>query len=236
MRSFRRLKPVRSLRRIRPGLRPVRLRLGWLRWVVLGLAVLYLLVRIGDLLLFQPLKAVAEVEARRLGAVAVNRVMAEQVGRSLGDAAIVEYEKDADGRVAAYRINTPLVNRVTGEAAVAVQEELKRLAEKPVSLPVGALTGSALLSNLGPHISVQLVPVGSVAIDVRQEFRSEGINQSRHRIWLHASAKMRMILPLMTEEVAVVQEFPLSDTVIVGPVPNSLYGGNLGGVTIPGER
>ena len=231
-RSRLRLRPARGIGRI---WRRLRFRRVWARNLILLAAVLYLLVRIDDLLLLQPLKAVAEVEARRLGAAAVNRVVAGQVSRSLAGAQVVEYEKDADGRIAAYHINTPLINRVASEAAVAVQEELARLAETPVRLPLGALTGSALLSNLGPRLAVQLVPVGSVAITVQQEFRGEGINQTRHRVWLEAAATMRIILPLTTQEIPLVQELPLSDTVIVGPVPNSLYGGSLGGVTIPGR-
>lgn len=214
----------------------LRLRRTWLRNLILAAAVIYLMIRIGDLLLLQPLKAVAEVEARRLGAAAVNRVVAGQVSQSLAGAQVVEYVRDEDGRIAAYHINTPLVNRVASEAAAAVQEELTRLAQTPVRLPLGALTGSALLSNLGPRLSVQLVPVGAVAITVQQEFRGEGINQTRHRVWLEATATMRIILPLTTQEVPLVQELPLADTVIVGPVPTSLYGGSIGGVTLPGGR
>src|SRR5690606_38070693 len=102
-RRFRRTRPLRGLGRtpahlrLRPRFRPgsrlgfriwrlrtgLRLRRVWLRNLILAAAVVYLLVRIGDLLLLQPLKAVAEVEARRLGAAAVNRVVAGQVSQSL---------------------------------------------------------------------------------------------------------------------------------------------------------
>ena len=48
MRSFRRLKPIGRLRKARPVLR-----LGWPRWGVLVLAVFYLLIRLGDLMMLQ---------------------------------------------------------------------------------------------------------------------------------------------------------------------------------------
>lgn len=249
MRGFSRAGPLRGLGRsparlrfrprggpgfqLRRWLYRLRFRRTWLRIPILAAAALYLLVRIGDLMLLQPLTAVAEVEARRLGAAAVNRVVAAEVSRTLAGAQVVEYIREEGGRIAAYHVNTPLVNRVASEAAVAVQEELRRLSETPVRLPLGALTGSPLLSNLGPRLSVQLVPAGSVTITVKQEFRGEGINQTRHRVWLEAAASMRIILPLTTQEVPLVQELPLADTVIVGPVPSALYGGSLGGVTLP---
>ncbi|MFZ5815379.1 MAG: sporulation protein YunB [Bacillota bacterium] len=219
MRRFRRFRPVLWTR--------------WLRWPVLAGAVLYLLLRLADLLLLGPLGAVAEVEARRIGIEAVNRVVTEQVGRNLRHENLVHYEKDQTGRIAAYRVNTPVVNQVAAQAARAVQEELRRLAQAPFGVPVGALTGSTLLGTSGPRLPVKLLPIGTVAIDVKQEFKGEGINQTRHRVWLQATALMQVVLPLTTREVQVTQELPLSETVIVGPVPDSFYGGPLGGVSLP---
>ena len=220
-----------------PGLRLRVRRRTWLRIPILAAAALYLLVRIGHLLLMQPLKAVAEVEAAAPGGRG-----GQPGGRGPGqpDAGgcgqVVEYVRDESGRIAAYHVNTPLVNRVASEAAVAVQEELPRLAETPVRLPLDAFTGSAAALQPGPRLSVLPVPVGSVTITVKQEFRGQGINQTRHRVWLEAAATMRIILPLTTQEVPLVQELPLADTVIVGPVPSALYGGSLGGVTLPAGR
>lgn len=205
-----------------------------LRWVVLLLAIAFLLLRLADLLLMVPLGAVAQVEAHHRAAGAVNRVVADQVGQSLRHSDLVTYEKDQGGRIAAYRINTPLLNQVAAEAAKSVQGEIERMASEPIAIPLGVLTGSTLLAGFGPRLSVKLVPKGTVAIDFRQEFQGEGINQTRHRIWLRAHAAVRVVLPFRGEEVDVTQEFPLSETVIVGPVPDSFYGaGALKGVTLP---
>jgi sporulation protein YunB len=97
---------------------------------------------------------------------------------------------------------------------------------------MGALTGARVLSSSGPAIPVRLMPIGTVGIDLKQEFTAEGINQTRHRIWIHATARMRVILPVATREVEVSADLPLSETVIVGPVPSSFYG-KTDGVTIP---
>ncbi|MFZ5825615.1 MAG: sporulation protein YunB [Bacillota bacterium] len=222
MRSFRRLRLTRLAS-------PV-------RWMILVGAVLFLLVRLGDLVLLGPIAAVAEVEARRIGVEAVNQVVTEKVGQVLRHENLVEYEKDDAGRIAAYRVNTPLINQVAAGAAQAVQSQMKQLAEEPFGVPVGALTGSTLMGTSGPRLPVRLVPIGTVAVDIKQEFKGEGINQTRHRIWLEATAVIRVVLPMTTREVEVVQSLPLSETVIVGPVPNSFYNGNLGGVSLPLNR
>lgn len=222
MRRFRRFRLVRVA--------------AWLRWLVLGGAVLFLLVRLGDLILLGPVGAVAEVEARRIGMEAVNQVVTEKVGQVLRHENLVQYEKDEAGRIAAYRVNTPLVNQVAAQAAQAVHSQLKQLAEAPFGVPLGALTGSTLLGTSGPRLPVRLVPIGTVGIDIKQEFKGEGINQTRHRIWLEATAAIRIVLPLTTREVEVVQSLPLSETVIVGPVPDSFYNGNLGAISLPLNR
>ena len=237
--------PMRGYRRVRlrlpslplrsGGARP-RLRLGrlWV-WLILVTAASYLAVRVTDLLVMEPLMAVAEVEARARGIDAVNRIVLGSLGRNLGHEDIVTYEKDKDGRIAAYHINTQLVNAVASEAAAAVTKEFKELSEDSFGVPMGALSGAKVLSSSGPAIPVRLMPIGTVGIDLKQEFTAEGINQTRHRIWIHATARMQVVLPVSTRVVEVSADLPLSETVIVGPVPSSFYG-KTDGLTIPTTR
>jgi uncharacterized membrane protein len=88
------------------------------------------------------------------------------------------------------------------------------------------------------HVNTQVVkaralPVGSVVVSIMQEFQGEGINQTRHRVYLHATARVQVVLPVMSREVEVSADVPLTETVIVGPVPNGFYGGNVGSVSVP---
>jgi sporulation protein YunB len=210
---------------------------GWLlKSLVLTLAAGYLAIRLMDWILLEPLALVAETEARVRGIDAVNRVVLGSLGRSLGRQEMVTYEKDQEGRIAAYHINTQVVNAVAAEAAQAVEKEFRALSESPFGVPMGALSGVRLLASQGPSIPVKLMPIGTVAVDLQHDFKGEGINQTRHRIWLRATARMRVILPVVTKEVEVTADLPLSETVIIGPVPDSFYGGPIGGLTIPPSR
>lgn len=232
MRGFRRFRL--RLGGARPTGRLPRVSFLW-KWMVLMLAVSYLTLRMADLLLLEPLAAVAETEARLRGIDAVNRVVLGSLGRTLGSEDIVTYEKDNEGRIAAYHINTQLVNAVASEAASAVTQEFKQLSGDSFGVPMGALFGARLLATQGPAIPVELMPIGTVSIDLHQEFKAEGINQTRHRIWIRATARMRVVLPVLTRETEVTADLPLSETVIVGPVPQSFYG-QVDGVTIPATR
>jgi putative Ca2+/H+ antiporter (TMEM165/GDT1 family) len=92
---------------------------GWVRWAVLTGIGAALFIWTVDLVLFGPLMAVAETEARQRGIQAINRVVMAAVGQNLNHDDLITYEKDQQGRIAAYRINTPLVNQVASKAALA---------------------------------------------------------------------------------------------------------------------
>jgi sporulation protein YunB len=205
----------------------------WLRLLVLLLAVSFLVVRLAELLVMEPLSVAAEAEARRRAIRAVDEMWAGSVAQRLGEGEMVRYEKDGQGRIAAYHINTPLVNSVAAEATAVVQREFRKMDGARFGIPLGALMGSRVFSGYGPEIPVRLRPVGTVAVEIKQEFRAEGINQTRHRIWLEATATVQVVLPLVSREAQVSSAMPLAETVIVGPVPQSFYTGTAGGVTIP---
>lgn len=207
---------------------------GLLRWAVLFGAALLLALKAADLILLGPIAAVAETEARARGISAVNRTLLSSVGRSLKHEDLVQYEKDQQGQIVAYRVNTQLINQVASQAAEEVHKEFRALGADPFQVPLGAMTGSQLLGTTGPRIPVRMIPVGTVAINIREEFKAQGINQTRHRIWLEATAKVQVVLPLLAREVEVSADVPVTETVIVGPVPSGFFGqGEAGGVTIP---
>lgn len=206
---------------------------AWLRWCVLAMAVAFLLVRLADYILLGPLDALAQVEARMRAVDVINRVLVATVAEDLGRDELIHYEKDQQGRIAAYHVNTQVVNQVAAQAATAVQAEFRKLSESSFDIPLGALTGSRILGATGPRVQARALPVGSVVVSIMQEFQGEGINQTRHRVYLHATARVQVVLPVMSREVEVSADVPLTETVIVGPVPNGFYGGNVGSVSVP---
>ena len=208
---------------------------GLLRWALLLMVLGLLLLKLADWLLVGPLTAVAETEARRRAAEAIQQIALGKVGRSVKTADLITFQKDGQGRISAYQVNTPLVNTMASEVAVAVQQEIQQMSAARFDVPLGALSQNRFLTTYGPTIPVRLLPVGSITIDVKQEFKAAGINQTSHRIWLHATARVQIVLPVVSRDMEVTYDFPITDTVIVGEVPQ-FYGGNLDSVTVPMGR
>ncbi|MBO4854584.1 MAG: sporulation protein YunB [Oscillospiraceae bacterium] len=155
----------------------------------------------------------------------VNRIVVAAVNEAVGGGAIdydklVSLEKDDTGRVTALRSNMGEVNRLQTAIADDILQRLGEVSTSELSIPVGTLTGSALLAGRGPSLQVRMQAVGSTAASFRNEFTAAGINQTKHQIILQIDVYMRILLPGFTTSTRIANEISVAETVIVGSVPN----------------
>jgi len=155
---------------------------------------------------------------------AVKQVM-EEVGYDLK---LINLEKDNEGNIIALNANVVEMNYISSLIGSRTQQMYNELEDTYVQIPIGNFTGNALLAGRGPKIRVKIVPVGTVGSDFKTEFVSTGINQTRHRMYLQVISNMRVIAPFSTKTIKVVNNVNVSETVLIGDVPNSYY--NLEGV------
>lgn len=205
-------------------LRYVRLsnRQRWAIWLTLtGIAILALLI-----LLLAHLRPVLTSMASARVSNSVNRIVAAAVEEAIqrGDInyeAFVTFEKDATGRVTALRSNVAEVNRMQSAISEEILHRLSEVSTSELRIPIGTLTGSALLSGRGPYITVRMQAVGSASAVFRNEFSAAGINQTRHQILLEVDVYMSILLPGIRTSTTVANEIAVAETVIVGSVPES---------------
>ncbi len=117
--------------------------------------------------------------------------------------------------------NSGKINSLASVCAQTAQERISGLGEQGVSIAIGTVIGIPLLAGRGPQLMVSFTPVGSVHTSFESEFRSAGINQTLHRINLHMSASVQIILPGITHNVNVTGEATIAESIIVGDVPNA---------------
>ena len=132
---------------------------------------------------------------------------------------IISFEKDAEGRINAVKTNIVTANRLKSALSLAVLDKIGQITESDVAVPSGSLTGLALLSGRGPNIPVKTIPVGSVRTNLQSKLTNGGINQTLHRIILEITVDMNVILPRETVSSEVTMNVVVSETVIVGTVP-----------------
>lgn len=163
----------------------------------------------------------AEAQARVMAVQAMNDAVFE-VMRSDGlydD--LMTVVLDENGRVAVMRADTARMNELATTSALRVQQNLSKIAEAGISIPLGAALGIQLFAGSGPRITVKIVPVGAVSTDFKSEFSAAGINQTRHRIFLRIDTTVQMVIPTGTQTAQVSAHVPVAESIIVGEVPDS---------------
>ena len=138
-------------------------------------------------------------------------------------------DKDNEGNINMIRANTVKLNYLTSRLSIRCNEELQKMGEVGVEVPLGWMTDNSAFYEFGPDINVKIDPIGNMKVSYESKFESAGINQTRHKIYLNVEARVRIKIPLHSKEQVVTCQIPVAETIIVGKTPNTaidLGGGN----------
>ena len=156
----------------------------------------------------------------------VGQVVTEAVSDTIANGDIqyerlISFEKDNNGDITALHSNMAEFNRLQAGITQEVLTRLGEVAERDLVIPLGTLTGSALLAGRGPSFTVRMQSVGSCSARFENRFSQAGINQTTHRIILCVEVNMSILLPGFQTSTQVDASFSVAETVIVGDVPES---------------
>lgn len=165
------------------------------------------------------LRAWAQTRAISLATRAINVAVEEMMAVSLSNATMAYLIKDDSGRLQGVQYDMGEVNRISSQATHKVLQTLNNLGEEVFPIPLGQLTGFDFLASWGPGIPVRMIPVGGLTTTPVASFENAGINQTWHRLLLEIQVTMRVVVPLMTEEILVSTQVPVIEEVFIGEVP-----------------
>ena len=156
----------------------------------------------------------------------VNRIIFEAVNEAIqeGDISyeeLISLEKDNEGKITAVHSNMAAFNRLQAQILDIILARIDQVSARELSIPIGTLTGSALLAGRGPRISVRMESVGSSSARFENRFDSAGINQTNHQIVLEVDVSISILLPGFTTATTVSTAVTVAETVIVGSVPET---------------
>lgn len=166
--------------------------------------------------------AMAELHATSVATDAINQAVSQSLkGIQATEQDMLSYDYNDQGELVSWNVNSVLINTLCADMVEKTNMELKNIGEVAFEIPLGNLTGSRIFANLGPDISVKVLPVGTVRIDYKNDIRSTGINQVNHTVWLDVEATVQVVVPLFTDQVHVRRRVVLIDKMISGKVPPS---------------
>jgi sporulation protein YunB len=159
----------------------------------------------------------------RLESVAV-KAMNDAVRQTIEDLNyqdLIKVRIDDNNNVSFIQADTIKMNDVATKTALQAQENISNIGQQGVQIPLGTIVGNQLTSGRGPKITIKMEPVGSVTSEYSTEFEDAGINQTRHKIFITLISNLRIIIGATSEQVLVKTQILVSETIIIGDVPNS---------------
>jgi len=92
-------------------------------------------------------------------------------------------------------------------------------------IPLGVVTNSSFLGNLGPKVPVRLSLIGDVVTGISTNVVEYGINNAMLEVNVDVEVTTRINLPFVTDEMTVKNSIPIAMKVIQGKIPNFYYDG-----------
>lgn len=188
-----------------------------LLWIIALLALIIYTCRYIDKNIRPSIIAISEVKAKQVTTQAINNTIKNKIKNDIAYDDLMFVHYDNEGKVTLMQANTMLMNSVASEVALEVQNELKEISESIIKVPLSNAFNTDLITL--PSINIQIIPQGSVVVDFATEFESTGINQTRHRIYIIVTTDIKLIVPLISENITVTTNIPIAETIIVGDVP-----------------
>ncbi|MFD3156192.1 sporulation protein YunB [Haloimpatiens sp. FM7330] len=189
-------------------------------FIILAL-VFNIFIYIFDKIVTPTVLAVADAEMRAKSIEIINKSIIEEYSKQFKYNDVVKVEKDIDGNIVMLKADTLKMNKIACDVSLNSQKKLKDLGYVGIKLPIGYVTKNNILSYWGPSITIKMQPIGHIETRYSSNFESAGINQTRHKIYVEVDTKVRIIIPLKSNDIEVKNQVPIAETIIVGKIPNT---------------
>ena len=140
---------------------------------------------------------------------------------------LISIQRDNDGNIILLTANSLQANKLARQTAIVSQQRLNQLAKEQIEVPFGTISGIPLFSEMGPEITITVTPIGAVNCTFTSTFESVGINQTLHRMFIQVECKMDLIIPQMHHTMECVVPILVSESIIIGKVPQTYLNGGL---------
>ncbi len=134
--------------------------------------------------------------------------------------------RGSSGRVESVTLNSYAVNAMKSDISLKVLEYLDDEEKYHVEVPLGNFFGSEFLTGVGPKVRLKIVPFDIVEVEFVSKFIPAGINQVLHRVTAKVEVKIAAILPGFEGISDVSSSAVISETVIIGDVPETYFNMN----------
>lgn len=186
----------------------------------------------------------AESETRKLTTLIINKAVTKQIASNMEVDDLFDIVKNNDNEIQLVTFNSINVTKMLNAITSLVQLNLKAIEEGNIDLlelpedtlssydkdklkegiiyeiPIGVITSSTFLSNIGPKIPVKLHLIGDVVTGVESKVSEYGINNALLEVGINVKVTSKINLPFISKDVEVSTTVPIVMKIIQGKIPN----------------
>ena len=157
---------------------------------------------------------------------AAERIISNAVFGHVGDELnsykdIVSFTFDNNGRISALNTDQNKINSLKSLINESINNEIDSISDETVGISIGSLSGISYFYGMGKELQFHVEPKGKADTKLVSKVKSAGINQTIHSIVLEVSVALTPVIAGFGEEVKVDTNLIISQTVLIGEVPDS---------------
>lgn len=188
--------------------------------VVLVVAIIFTIV-ITNTLVDPIIKKTGETKISESTNYAVNLAVISAMQGTVTYDDLIHIVTDASGRITMLQANSIQINSLSRDVVDNTYNYIMEKVGKSLNIPLGSFSGLPIFSGLGPSVIVPTMPYGSVKCKFLSEFVSAGINQTVHKIYIAVQTSISLVLPFNNITVDDETEVLISESLIIGEIPDT---------------
>lgn len=152
---------------------------------------------------------------------AVNNAISLVINDGVDYDELIDVHKDSLGNITALQAKTAKINLLARQISGIAQQNIDKLSKRGINVPIGAFLPSVVIAGQGPEITVNFISNGYVDCNFTSEFVEAGINHTLHKIYIKIISDVSLIIPASNTDIKSEQEVLVSESVLVGKVPDT---------------
>lgn len=187
---------------------------------------------------------IAESESKKIATLIINDSISKQLTKDLTVDNLFNMTKDNNGNITSVDLNSVVVNQILTMATSTAILNLKYVEEGKTDLlnlpdnllinydkdnlkkgiiyeiPSGMAFDNTILANIGPKIPVRISLIGDATSSINTKITNYGINNALIEVYVDLKVEIKVIMPLMSENIEITTSIPVAIKLIQGNIPN----------------
>lgn len=167
------------------------------------------------------IEAVSRLKAEGIINTMISETVEEEFSKEIDKSDFFSVRYGNDGKIQMVQADAVLINRKMAKMSSALQKKYDCLEPETIYIPVGTMIGSTLLSQTDGGMELQILPLSVVSCDYVTDFESQGINQTKYKLFAEIKSNVQLLKPFSRETFKIISKVLILETVILGDVPEN---------------